>query len=257
MDKCIYSFVKYKKKFFVRYYYNHLALSPSHPDYHLFNQIQNYFNNLLVKKEIKFLLPVNESYGYRTLFFSLLAVKTGLVARLLAYTLLFFLLESFILINEKSNDKKSNDLFKQQDLGSITGSLVMSDNGQAVMNYLAIIQNLQTGDVIDSQYTGNSNIFNFTDLTTPVEHIDEQVKDYVLFQNYPNPFNPSTNIEFSIPRTENVNLSVYNSIVELIKVLVDQELQAGHYKATWLVTMIMEAMLLAEYIFTGCKPATK
>ena len=40
----------------------------------------------------------------------------------------------------------------------------------------------------------------------------ERPVDYSLSQNFPNPFNPSTEISYSIPKSNNVELKVYNSI---------------------------------------------
>ncbi|MCF8266538.1 MAG: T9SS type A sorting domain-containing protein [Ignavibacteriales bacterium] len=52
---------------------------------------------------------------------------------------------------------------------------------------------------------------------------------YELMQNYPNPFNPLTNIKFGIPKTGPVNLSVYNTLGELVAVLVNREMDAGYH----------------------------
>ena len=54
-----------------------------------------------------------------------------------------------------------------------------------------------------------------------------------LFQNYPNPFNPVTYIKFSIPEKysgNNVKLTVYDIKGQEIKVLVNENLNAGVYK---------------------------
>ena len=56
---------------------------------------------------------------------------------------------------------------------------------------------------------------------------------YVLKQNFPNPFNPSTSIEFSIPSSENVNLSVYNLEGRLVKTLVNQNMRSGQHVVEW------------------------
>jgi phosphodiesterase/alkaline phosphatase D-like protein len=56
---------------------------------------------------------------------------------------------------------------------------------------------------------------------------------FKLFQNYPNPFNPSTTIQFSIPESGYVRLSVYNMIGEEVKVLVDEKKDAGFYEKTF------------------------
>lgn len=55
-------------------------------------------------------------------------------------------------------------------------------------------------------------------------------EDFVLEQNYPNPFNPITFIKFSLPQASKVNLSVYNSLGELVNVLAFGEYEAGVYE---------------------------
>ena len=52
---------------------------------------------------------------------------------------------------------------------------------------------------------------------------------YKLSQNYPNPFNPTTVINFSLPDAGAVKLSVYNTLGQEIKVLKNEDMQAGSY----------------------------
>jgi hypothetical protein len=56
---------------------------------------------------------------------------------------------------------------------------------------------------------------------------------YSLNQNYPNPFNPSTQIKFSIVKSEQVTLKIYNSIGQEVTQLVNQVLPAGNYTVRW------------------------
>ena len=57
--------------------------------------------------------------------------------------------------------------------------------------------------------------------------------DIYLAQNYPNPFNPSTTIEFSITKTEFVNLKIYNLLGQELSTLVSNKLSPDNYKYIW------------------------
>ncbi|MFA8344202.1 MAG: endonuclease [Rhodothermaceae bacterium] len=63
-----------------------------------------------------------------------------------------------------------------------------------------------------------------------IKEVEENIpQDYFLGDNYPNPFNPTSRIEFAIPQKERVKVSVYNILGELVKTLVDDELDSGTY----------------------------
>lgn len=61
-------------------------------------------------------------------------------------------------------------------------------------------------------------------------------KSYNLLQNYPNPFNPSTNIEFSLPKSSNVELAIFDVLGRKIATLVNQQLNTGSYLVDWNAT---------------------
>lgn len=64
-----------------------------------------------------------------------------------------------------------------------------------------------------------------------VEPINNQIPaTFSLEQNYPNPFNPSTIIRYSIPKSEFVELKVYDGLGNLIQTLVSENLNAGNYE---------------------------
>ncbi|MCX7984826.1 MAG: T9SS type A sorting domain-containing protein [Bacteroidetes bacterium] len=52
----------------------------------------------------------------------------------------------------------------------------------------------------------------------------------VLQQNYPNPFNPSTTITFTLPRSSNVQLHIYNLLGQCVSTVVDTKLEAGEHR---------------------------
>lgn len=56
---------------------------------------------------------------------------------------------------------------------------------------------------------------------------------YILHNNYPNPFNPSTTIVFEIPKREFVTLQIFNVNGELIKTLLNENLDAGRFEKNW------------------------
>jgi hypothetical protein len=51
-----------------------------------------------------------------------------------------------------------------------------------------------------------------------------------LYQNYPNPFNPTTTIEFLIPSSADVSLSITNILGQTVSILHSGYLSSGHYK---------------------------
>ena len=52
-------------------------------------------------------------------------------------------------------------------------------------------------------------------------------------RNYPNPFNPVTNIQFDLPQTGHVMISVYNSLGQAVKILADRIMSAGNQQVNW------------------------
>jgi hypothetical protein len=54
--------------------------------------------------------------------------------------------------------------------------------------------------------------------------------DFNLYQNFPNPFNPSTIIKYSLSHQSNVKLLVYNSLGQIVKVLVNSPQSAGYHE---------------------------
>jgi len=51
-----------------------------------------------------------------------------------------------------------------------------------------------------------------------------------LDQNYPNPFNPATIIKFSLKKSTNVSLIIYDQLGREIQTLVSERKSAGTYQ---------------------------
>ena len=54
-----------------------------------------------------------------------------------------------------------------------------------------------------------------------------------LSQNYPNPFNPNTEINFTIPNTSHVELTIFNVLGQKVITLVSDQLNKGSYNVSW------------------------
>lgn len=71
----------------------------------------------------------------------------------------------------------------------------------------------------------------------PLTSIDDTqtsiISEYNLQQNYPNPFNPSTIIPFELTKSEIVNLSIFNSLGQKIRSLVNENYPAGLHQISW------------------------
>ncbi len=70
--------------------------------------------------------------------------------------------------------------------------------------------------------------------TVNVEYEDNIIPyEYSIDQNYPNPFNPSTQIKFSLPTNSNVRITIYNLLGEVVRELVNTEMNSGVHTVQW------------------------
>ncbi len=119
---------------------------------------------------------------------------------------------------------------------------------------LALYFAVQDGDSLAFDTTGITNttvdlysnriysgIVHFSSLAIMGESISTDIADeqltiphgYTLEQNYPNPFNPVTTFSYTLPKADNVTISIFDMSGRKIATLVNDHQQAGTYSLTW------------------------
>ncbi len=78
-------------------------------------------------------------------------------------------------------------------------------------------------------------IVKYYEPTTSIQgNSDESIcSSFQLFQNYPNPL---TSIRYSLPEAANVNLQAYNTLGQVVAVLVDSWQEMGYHQVQWNAT---------------------
>lgn len=77
---------------------------------------------------------------------------------------------------------------------------------------------------------GNAGLIAKMVTTTGISNFNSEIPaSFNLMQNYPNPFNPTTNINFSIPKSGLVTLKVYDMVGKEVATLVNEVKTAGNY----------------------------
>lgn len=106
------------------------------------------------------------------------------------------------------------------------------------VNIQGVITQFDTSVPYDTSYQIQPRDSNDIGVTVSIEPVSsEVVKAFKLYGNYPNPFNPGTTLRFDIPavtgKPARVQLTIYNSIGQKVKTLVNDQLPAGAYEVQW------------------------
>ena len=111
-----------------------------------------------------------------------------------------------------------------------SGSYVIEGNfgsswDREEIDLYAFVQNNNTKRILQGTRLGSP-----TSIENNVESI---VEKYNLDQNYPNPFNPITQISYTIPNQNFVELSIYDIKGSKIRTLVNSTKSSGKYSVIW------------------------
>jgi hypothetical protein len=93
---------------------------------------------------------------------------------------------------------------------------------------------------------------------TGIQQISNKLPEkFNLYQNFPNPFNPTTNIEFDIPKTSNVEIKVHDLLGREVAELVDEKKQAGKYKVIFNASNLSSGVYFYTIQIDGINRSTK
>jgi len=114
----------------------------------------------------------------------------------------------------------------EEPLASTSSTSYVDDDVEATTYYYRI-------SAVD--FNGNEGDFSdeVSAQITGLEDAEGIVTSFALEQNYPNPFNPVTMINYQLPMTNEVDLSIYNVRGQKVATLVSEMQAAGHYQVEW------------------------
>jgi len=122
----------------------------------------------------------------------------------------------------------SDDYFMQVNFGPF--NLAPQDSAQVA---LALVAGADLNELADNAVKARNRFLRPTGIDDDENGLSTLPETFELAQNYPNPFNPSTTIEFAAPRTENVQVAVFNVLGQQVKELFDGLAEIGVNRVSW------------------------
>ncbi len=101
-----------------------------------------------------------------------------------------------------------------------------SDGYAASSSYVAVTNISGSASTMNADFAVSFASGNDDDIPVSLPRLE-------LEQNYPNPFNPVTTIEFTVPKSGEVTVRVYNLLGEMVALVASGWRQAGTHTATW------------------------
>jgi hypothetical protein len=94
--------------------------------------------------------------------------------------------------------------------------------------------------------------------STSVQRVDDAVPSgFALEQNFPNPFNPTTEIRFAVGKAGFTTVRVYDMLGREVAQLVNQELEAGSFTATFDAASLPSGTYVYEIVSGGVRLTKK
>lgn len=118
---------------------------------------------------------------------------------------------------------------------NFTSHTISDSAGGAISVYAVDIDSDGDMDVLSAAYFRDEIVW--YENIDPGTGINDQtiniLNNFQLHQNYPNPFNPTTTIEYMLPHSAPVKLTIYNSTGQIVRTLINKSQSTGSHKITW------------------------
>ncbi len=129
-------------------------------------------------------------------------------------------------------------LFKYNNTANTSGIYFHNEINDSKLIYLSFgLEGISTlYDPNAMQKFVNGTLMWFMDSSKPVTFLTEEKEnllDYKLGDNYPNPFNPETIISFTLSRTEQVTLEIFDITGRKVTTLYNKVAAPGEYSVNW------------------------
>jgi PKD repeat protein len=122
--------------------------------------------------------------------------------------------------------KDGAELWKENSCELIFDPVEMSDEG----TYLCRITNTIATDLTLWTRPVHVHVLSKSGIQDVADAIPER---FALLQNYPNPFNPVTTIEYCLPLSAEVILTIYDLRGQIVKQIRKGKVQAGYHSVVW------------------------
>ena len=157
----------------------------------------------------------------------LLKDKTWIVGLILVPLILMFLSVGITLAQSSTNYQVKKFVFDQ---GGGTSNSTNHTVVDAIGQSSPVGEASNTNYIVSLGFLGDGII-----IPTVVHELDNPVIPiaFKLCQNYPNPFNPETSIEYNLPQTSDVVLTIYNLQGHEVRCLVQGTKLAGYHTVHW------------------------
>lgn len=84
-------------------------------------------------------------------------------------------------------------------------------------------------------------------LPTNITNNENVVSGYHLYQNYPNPFNPVTTISFDVPKSSNVNISIYDVSGKLVGNILNEYKDKGSFSISFNASFLSSGIYFYKF----------